>query len=141
MIIFSKKLCSERGGAAVEFGLLLPLFLLLIFAMIEYGWYFTHEIVLTNAVTEGARRAIKEENETDARTAALEAVREAFWLSDLEDDDGIESVVNVEILDPEDEPKRVIVSISSLAYKQLTGFMPSKMVPNVIGAKSVMTYP
>ena len=139
MINISKKLYSEGGGAAVEFGLLLPLFLLLLFAIIEYGWYFTHEIVLTNAVTEGARRAIKEDNEADARTAALKAVREAFWLHDLEDDGGIESVVNIII--PDDEPKRIIVTIPTLVYKPLTGFMPSKMVPDVIGAKSVMTFP
>ncbi|MGD9160017.1 MAG: pilus assembly protein [Desulfobacteraceae bacterium] len=124
----------------MEFGLILPVFLLLIFAIIEYGWYFTHEIVLTNAVAEGARRAIKEENEEDAQTAAIEGVKEAFWLRDLEDDGEIENIVEVDISD-DDEPKRVTVLISKLVYKQLTGFMPSKMVPDVIGAKAVMTFP
>lgn len=138
LFLFKKKL-NERGGAAVEFGLILPVFLLLLISGIEYGWYFTHEIVLTNAVTEGARRAIKEDNENDARTEALNAVREAFWLKDLEKDEGVENIVNVII--SEDDPKRIIVSVPVLVYKQLTGFLPSKMVPDVMGAKAVMTFP
>ena len=76
----SKKKFNEEGGAIVEFGLILPVFLLLIFAVIEYGWFFTHEIVLTNAVNEGARRAVRERDDFDAGEAAIEAVREAFWL-------------------------------------------------------------
>lgn len=123
----------------MEFGLILPVFLLLIFAIIEYGWYFTYEIVLTNAVTEGARRAIKEENETDAQAVAIEAVQDAFWIGSLGEEDEIKDVIIVKF--PEDDPKRIIVSIPVLVYKQLTGFLPSKMVPDVIGAKAVMTFP
>ena len=139
MIFSLRFLCREKGSATVEFGLLLPVFLILIIAIIEYGWYFTYEIVLTNAVTEGARRAIKEENDADAKTAALEAVKEAFWIRDLEKDGEIESIVEINV--PDNEPKRVIVLIPALVYKQLTGFLPSKMVPEVIGAKAVMTFP
>ncbi|MBN1905184.1 MAG: pilus assembly protein [Deltaproteobacteria bacterium] len=138
MIALIKNKLNERGGAAVEFGLILPIFLLLLIAVIEYGWYFTHEIVLSNAVSEGARRAIKEEDEADIKKVTYAAVREAFWLHDLEKDGGIENVVNVII--PDDNPKRVIVTIPVLGYNQLTGFMPSKMVPETIGAKAVMTF-
>ena len=139
MISSGIKKLNEKGGAAVEFGLILPVFLMLMITGIEYGWYFTHQIVLTNAVNEGARRAVKESDDSDAREAALEAVKEAFWLKDLGQSGEIESVINAGISD--EEPKRMTVTVSSLKYKQLTGFLPSVMVPDAIGAKAVMTFP
>lgn len=42
----------------VEFALILPLFLLLIFGMIEFGFIFFNMQVLTNAAREGARYGI-----------------------------------------------------------------------------------
>ncbi len=142
MPLFVKKIHSKNGGAAVEFGLLLPLFLLLLLSVIEYGWYFTHEIVLTNSVTEGARRAIKETDDENVEEIAREAVRDAFWLHNLEGNGSIEDVVGVDISPKDnDEPKRVTVSVLTMEHKQLTGFLPTKMVPDVIGARSVMTFP
>jgi len=48
---------SERGSVAVEFALFLPVFLLLIFAVVELGsaWYAKQMIV--NASRDGARMA------------------------------------------------------------------------------------
>lgn len=46
---------GERGGAAVEFAFVLPIFLLLVFGTIEYGWYFHSEQIVTAAAREGAR--------------------------------------------------------------------------------------
>ena len=47
----------ERGAAAVEFGLLLPLLMLLVMGIVEYGLVFSRQHVLTNAAREGARAA------------------------------------------------------------------------------------
>lgn len=48
----SKK--SERGSTAVEFAVILPLFLLLVFSLIDFGRYFYVRVVLTNASIEVA---------------------------------------------------------------------------------------
>lgn len=49
---------DERGGAAVEFAILLPLFIMFVWGAIEFGLaYYTQE-VLTNATREGARAGI-----------------------------------------------------------------------------------
>jgi Flp pilus assembly protein TadG len=45
----------ERGAAAVEFALVLPLFIALLMGSIDYGYYFFSEQVVTNAAREGAR--------------------------------------------------------------------------------------
>jgi hypothetical protein len=49
----------EEGGVAVEFAVLLPLFLVLVFGVIDFGhaWYMDH--MLSNASREGARYATR----------------------------------------------------------------------------------
>jgi len=49
---------DEEGAAAVEFALLLPLLVLLLFGMIEFGFAFNTRIQATNAAREAARRAV-----------------------------------------------------------------------------------
>ena len=49
---------GEDGAAAVEFALLLPLLVLLLFGMIEFGFAFNSRIQATNAAREAARRAV-----------------------------------------------------------------------------------
>jgi len=49
---------NQNGGAAVEFALILPLFIFLIFGIIEGGLLLYNEQVLTNASREGARAGI-----------------------------------------------------------------------------------
>jgi Flp pilus assembly protein TadG len=45
----------QRGAAAVEFALVLPVFLLLVMGAIDWGWYFFIDQVITNSAREGAR--------------------------------------------------------------------------------------
>jgi Flp pilus assembly protein TadG len=45
----------EGGAAAVEFALVIPLFLVLVMGAVDYGYYFFAEQVVTNAAREGAR--------------------------------------------------------------------------------------
>jgi Flp pilus assembly pilin Flp len=49
---------DQEGAAAVEFALLLPLLVLLLFGMIEFGFAFNARIQATNAAREAARRAV-----------------------------------------------------------------------------------
>jgi Flp pilus assembly protein TadG len=49
---------QRKGAAAVEFAVVAPVFVLLVFGMIEYGRMVMVQQVITNASREGARRAI-----------------------------------------------------------------------------------
>jgi Flp pilus assembly protein TadG len=49
---------GERGAAAVEFAILLPLFILFVWGAIEFGTAFYTKEILTNATREGARAGI-----------------------------------------------------------------------------------
>lgn len=49
---------SDRGATLVEFAIAVPVFLLLVFGIINFGWIFHGYITLTGAAREGARLAI-----------------------------------------------------------------------------------
>jgi Flp pilus assembly protein TadG len=54
----SMKLKSQSGAAAVEFAIILPVLILLVFGTIEFGLLLYNQQVITNASREGARAGI-----------------------------------------------------------------------------------
>ena len=72
-----RNLRSERGQTMVEFALVLPIVVLLLFAVVEMGIVFNHYVTLTDAARAGARKAIVVRlggaTQADARQAALDA--------------------------------------------------------------------
>ena len=52
-----KKEKGEDGQAMVEFALILPIFLLILCGIIDFGWLFYNQLSLNNACREGARYA------------------------------------------------------------------------------------
>lgn len=123
---------NKKGVSSIEFALVLPFLLLILFGILEYGWIMTTQIVLTNAVSNGARAGIKAE-EGSEETDAKYATREAFWINTLVDGD-------ITVALPE-SPKRIDVSVPGWAYSSLTGFLPSAMIPGSLKAKSIMVFP
>jgi hypothetical protein len=53
-----KRKSSERGAELIEFALVLPLLLLLVLGIVDFGFLFQRFEVVTNAAREGARLAI-----------------------------------------------------------------------------------
>lgn len=62
---------NRRGAAAVEFAIVLPVFVLLVFGMIEYGRMVMVQQVITNASREGARQAVLDGATTTAVQSAV----------------------------------------------------------------------
>jgi Flp pilus assembly protein TadG len=58
-MVKAEKIICNRGAAAVEAAIILPLLLLITFAVIEYGWLFLKSQQITNAARNGARVAIR----------------------------------------------------------------------------------
>jgi Flp pilus assembly protein TadG len=46
---------KERGAEAVEFALVVPVFLLLVFGVVDFGYMINHDTMVNNASREGAR--------------------------------------------------------------------------------------
>jgi hypothetical protein len=49
------KRSSERGAEVIEFAIILPLLLLIVFGIVDFGFLFQRYVVVTNAAAEGAR--------------------------------------------------------------------------------------
>lgn len=49
---------SDGGAAMVELAIVLPLFLLLLFGIMEAGWLFAQQVEVRNAAREGGRLAV-----------------------------------------------------------------------------------
>ncbi len=54
-LIRARRKNGEKGQALVEFALLVPIFLLLLFAIVDFGMGFYSWITVTNSAREGAR--------------------------------------------------------------------------------------
>ncbi len=127
----------------MEFALVLPIFLLLLFAIIDFGWYFTREFVLINAVSQGARSAVGTVRQPDETVSAYvqrvtEKVRETagdlYWIGTLS-----ESRITVEVELSGGLPDTITV-VGKDNYRSLTGFLPSSLLPEDTRARTVMAF-
>ena len=64
---------SERGAAALEFALVLPILIMLVFGIIEFGRGYHAKVELTGAVREGARALALGKTTGEAQTATINA--------------------------------------------------------------------
>lgn len=86
-LIRDKKNQGERGQAMVEFALVLPIFLLVVFAIVDFGMGFHAWITVSNASREGARIGV-----VGADAATIEA-RVRDTASSLNHDEDLTVVV------------------------------------------------
>jgi Flp pilus assembly protein TadG len=73
---------SEKGQATTEFAVVLPILVVLLFGIIQFGIAFKDYLSLTDAVRAGARKAAVSRNLSDPVGATRTAVRNAA--SDLD---------------------------------------------------------
>lgn len=79
------ELGSEKGQSLTEFALALPIFVLLLFAVIQFGIVFNNYVTLTDATRAGARKATVGRQLPNPQNAVITAVRNSA--TDLEQSD------------------------------------------------------
>lgn len=67
------RIAGDRGAAAIEFALVLPVLILLVVGLIEFGRAYNVLISLSNAAREGARTMAIENDPAEARASAIQA--------------------------------------------------------------------
>lgn len=124
----------DRGAALVEFALLMPLLLLLILGIVEFGWKFGQFNDVRHAVREGARFAAVDGGDNSAIEArvcaSLDLVGAGItqvrmsWSPDADTD------LNTDIGEP--GSIRVEVDVSSLSNVPLiSNFLPTQLASEV----------
>ncbi|MEN9752858.1 MAG: hypothetical protein RL670_549 [Actinomycetota bacterium] len=65
---------AESGAAAVEFAIVVPLLLLLLFAIFDYGRFFLVQMALTSGAQEGVRASVLGQSASNSFSAAVDGV-------------------------------------------------------------------
>jgi len=65
---------NERGQSAVEFALVLPILIIILLGIVEFGWFLNAKITITSAAREGARVYAIHGDKTDVQTRVTNAV-------------------------------------------------------------------
>lgn len=73
-MLFRRRASGERGAAAVEFALILPIFLMLLFGIIDFGYMINRGGIINNAARDAAREASLNGTEAQVRAVALAGV-------------------------------------------------------------------
>jgi hypothetical protein len=113
----------ERGQALVEFAFILPLFLMVLFLVVEFGVGFSRWIVITNSAREAARyAAVQDDTASVVADAALQrAIDTSGGLLDSDD-----ATVDVYFIDGPDDGTSVgdqgdsVVVNANLDYSLIT---------------------
>ncbi len=86
-VLSMKRLKNEKGQAMVEFAVILPILLILIMGIIDFGWLFYNQLALNNSCREGARFAVVntgKQNRAELIENRVNSVTPPQLLEDLE---------------------------------------------------------
>jgi Flp pilus assembly protein TadG len=138
---------AEHGAIAVEFAIILPVLLLLVFGIVDFGhgWYMRH--VLENSCREGARYATRYQTKTDGSgdrllPSALSPSIENYVLNTcLKNGDSCLLPTSAETVVTPSGPGYTVADVKDLPLKDLTvtvtakkyWFVLNKLVPGISG--------
>jgi Flp pilus assembly protein TadG len=113
---------SEKGAALVEMAVVMPLFILLLFGIMEAGWAFSQQVEVRNAAREGARLAVVD-YPTPGSGDSTAIVAEVCSRAPLSAD---RALVSVEAFDTNGDGDYDLARITvSQDYASLTGVIPA----------------
>jgi len=130
---------AEEGVAALEMALLLPLLLLMLMVILEFGYVFFVDLTLTNAVREGARVGVVVGDESLVTTTAEDKVVE--YITDVLGATFAAALDTGAIsLDTTTSELEVIATINDYPSLSPFGLLPSAVLPTNISARATMRF-
>ena len=76
---------KENGQAVVEAALVIPLIIIMICGMIDFGWIFYNQLLINNCSREGARYAIVNSGSADLLSDVTDQVHSVYARNDDDD--------------------------------------------------------
>lgn len=120
----------ERGAVAVEMAIVLPLLLLVLGGIIDFGRAYFTQIVLANAAREGARAAVVRADPVARANAARTGISDAAWLAP--------GIVPATACTGTPTPAQVAVTASADFEYIFLGIVPGITNPRVLSSTAVM---
>jgi len=113
---------GQRGATAVEFALVLPVFLTVVFGVIEYGWVFYQQFNLAGAVRDGLRQGvtISQTASPDPRSTAVTKAQANLTTLGV-------SLTGVTLAATYGgaSPTKTMTLSGTMTYKKMIGFVPT----------------
>lgn len=135
---------AERGAAAVEFALVVPLLVLLLFGIISYGVMLSFRQTLSQAATEGARAAavtFLSEDKRDEATAAVDEALSGFGLTCTPTGGlarGEDTVGQCEISDPGTCSPAAAAGVECVTVRLVYDYADHALVPSFPGVGVIL---
>ena len=120
----------EEGQSIVEAAFVIPLLILILCGILDFGWIFSNQLTVNNYSREGARYAIVNSDETNLTYLVTERIKSISGMGDQDD-----IAVTVEIINHEDVKVKVTKTVAVLT--PITGiFLPNQQI--TVNSTSVM---
>ncbi len=111
-----RRLRGEDGQAMLEFALVLPIFLLILCGILDFGWLYYNQLALNNICREGARYAVVSTAENHDTSGILRHIEN--FIEDTYPIEGI--VVTVDYTKPLDPLSGDVVVAAEKEFRYLT---------------------
>jgi Flp pilus assembly protein TadG len=116
----------RRGAQAVEFALIAPLLILVSGSIIDYGWFFTNKLIVSQAVRDAARTAAGDDSTTSptACTVARRAANATMEANHITLNRSVTATVSQNTSTP---PETLITITATVTYVPL--WLPAALIP------------
>ena len=130
-----KRIVNRKGSQAIEFALIFPVFVMLIFGGIDYLWYLLQRYQLTDAVASGCRAGALSAISPHADPGAIAGDTIMSNIGNMGDCDGV-ALCTVFIDDSEGPTDDVwmLECSAEIIYQPLAGMVP---MPVLLTASSI----
>jgi len=113
----------EDGQAMVEAALVIPLFIMILCGILDFGWIFSNQLMINNCSREGARYAVVRSSESDMVSTVTAHVKQVSSLGSPDD-------INVTVSTTADGDINVTVQKDLAVLTPLTGvFVKDQIIP------------
>jgi Flp pilus assembly protein TadG len=127
---------DERGVAAVEFAIILPVLVMMLMGIIDWGFFFFFSESIVNAAREGARAGAVQEDSGDTESTA-QSVAEAYLAgASIAVGTGANQATATASLAGSD----LSVTVDMDDFSGLTGFLAPPLIPSSITYTSTMRW-
>lgn len=126
-----KKYKKRRATAAVEAALMMPMVMLMTFALIKYGWLFVKVQQVNNAARHGARVAARVDSTDVLVNDEIGILMSKMWFKDIPEPDGWYDTPTISPGPVEDLATGTIVTVEIVVNYGTTklNILPTLFVP------------